>query len=50
MKVSIRKNHKSIHLIQDLELPDFVVLTGKNGSGKSHLMEAMILLDRCLVD
>ena len=49
MKVSIRKNHKSIHVIQDFELPDFVVLTGKNGSGKSHLMEAMTLPDRCLV-
>ena len=41
MKVSIKKYHKSIHVIQDFELPDFVVLTGKNGSGKSHLMEAM---------
>ena len=49
MKVSIRKNHKSILIIQDFELPDFVVLTGKNGSGKSHLMEAMTLPDRCLV-
>lgn len=49
MKVSIKKNHKSIHIIQDFELPDFVVLTGKNGSGKSHLMEAMTLPDRCLV-
>ena len=49
MKVSIRKNHKSIHVIQDFELPDFVVLTGKNGSGKSHLMQAMTLPDRCLV-
>ena len=49
MKVSIRKNHKSIHVIQDFDLPDFVVLTGKNGSGKSHLMEAMTLPNSCLV-
>jgi len=49
MKVSIKKNHKSIHVIQDFVLPDFVVLTGKNGSGKSHLMEAMTQLDKCLV-
>lgn len=49
MKVSIRKNYKSIHAIQEFDLPDFVVLTGKNGSGKSHLMEAMILSDTCLV-
>lgn len=49
MKVSIRKNHKSIHVIQDFELPSFVVLTGKNGSGKSHLMEAMTQPDKCSV-
>ncbi len=49
MKVSIRKSYKSIHVLQDFELPDFVVLTGKNGSGKSHLMEAMTLPDRCHV-
>ena len=41
MKVSIRKNYKSIKKIQEFQLPDFVVLTGKNGSGKSHLMEIM---------
>ena len=49
MKVSIKRNHKSIHVQQDFELPDFVVLTGKNGSGKSHLMEAMTQPDKCLV-
>ena len=41
MKVKIKKIYKSIQNIQDVDLPDFVVLTGKNGSGKSHLMEAM---------
>lgn len=41
MKIKINKKYKSIKAPQEFELPDFVVLTGKNGSGKSHLMEAM---------
>ena len=41
MTIQIKKIYKSIHVIQDVVVPDFVVLTGKNGSGKSHLMEAM---------
>lgn len=42
IKVSIIKNYKSLRsLSQPFELPDFCILTGKNGSGKSHLMEAM---------
>lgn len=41
MKVSILRAHKSIQKVQDFILPDFVVLTGKNGSGKTHLMQAM---------
>ncbi len=49
MKISVRKAYKSIHVMQDFEIPDFVVLTGKNGSGKSHLMEAMTNQDNCIV-
>ena len=49
MQISIRRSYKSIHMIQDIELPDFVVLTGKNGSGKSHMMEVMTQPDKCLV-
>lgn len=49
MKVSVRKTYKSIHVIQDIDLPDFVILTGKNGSGKSHFMEAMIHPENCTV-
>lgn len=45
MKVSVRRKYKSIIKIQEFQLPDFVVLTGKNGSGKSHLMELMTHLD-----
>lgn len=47
MKVSVKQIFKSIHVIQDFEIPDFVVLTGKNGSGKSHLMSAMARPENC---
>lgn len=39
--VGTLKKHKSISQGLTFELPDFCVLTGKNGSGKSHLFEAM---------
>lgn len=41
MKVHVVNKYKSIRANQEFEIPDFVVLTGKNGSGKSHLMELM---------
>lgn len=41
MKVTIKKEYKSIKAPKEFDLPNFVVLTGKNGSGKSHLMEAL---------
>lgn len=41
MKITLHKEYKSIRAPQEFELPNFVVLTGKNGSGKSHLMEAL---------
>lgn len=40
MEIQITTPYKSIKPIS-FNLPDFCVLTGKNGSGKSHLMEAM---------
>lgn len=49
MKVQVKKAYKSINKIQDIELPDFVVLTGKNGSGKSHFMSAMTNSECCSV-
>lgn len=39
--VGTNNKHKSISQGLAFELPDFCVLTGKNGSGKSHLFEAM---------
>jgi len=41
MKISISQKHKSIPENLEFELPDFCILTGKNGSGKSHLLEAI---------
>lgn len=41
MKITINQKHKSINPPCEFELPEFSVLTGKNGSGKTHLLEAM---------
>lgn len=41
MKLVYQKDHISIKKFNTVELPDFVVLTGINGSGKSHLLEAI---------
>lgn len=41
--LSLYRQHKSISSLQNIDLPSFVVLTGKNGSGKSHLLEAISL-------
>lgn len=40
MKILIKSKYKSIDPCE-FELPDFSVLTGKNGSGKTHLLEAI---------
>lgn len=44
MRVDIKRAYKQL-----FELPDFVVLIGKNGSGKSHLMELMARNLDCLI-
>ncbi|RLK06569.1 ATP-binding protein [Tenacibaculum discolor] len=41
LKVNISQKHKSVEPPCSFELPVFSVLTGKNGSGKTHLLEAM---------
>jgi hypothetical protein len=41
MKLLFRTPHKSILTLPVIELPSFTVLTGINGSGKSHLLEAI---------
>lgn len=41
-KLSFSSIHKSITGLNEIELPNFVVLTGKNGSGKTHLLTAIM--------
>lgn len=41
MRLSFLRIHKSIASFPETELPNFVVLTGVNGAGKSHLLEAI---------
>ena len=40
LKINFLKTYKSINKIS-VELPAFTVLTGKNGSGKTHFLEAI---------
>lgn len=39
--LSFKAIHKSIVSLKNTKLPEFVVLTGRNGSGKTHLLEAI---------
>ena len=41
MQLVFQKPFKSIKALLNIELHDFTVLTGVNGSGKSHLLEAI---------
>ena len=41
MHIKIINPYKSLIAGQEVDLPDFCVLTGKNGSGKSHFLEAL---------
>lgn len=41
MQINFRQKHISIEQFNSIDTPDFVVLTGVNGSGKSHLLDAI---------
>lgn len=41
MKLTFVKPYKSIISFPEIELEDFVILTGVNGAGKTHLVEAI---------
>lgn len=41
MKLTFGTNHISIRPFDPIDLPDLVVLTGRNGSGKTHLLQAI---------
>ena len=49
MKLTLSAPHISIKKIDDVEINDFTVLTGLNGAGKTHLLEAM-KEGKCRVD
>ncbi|WP_299290517.1 ATP-binding protein [Nitrosopumilus sp.] len=42
MKLKFNEEHKSIKSFEDIEISDFSILTGKNGSGKTQLLEAIM--------
>lgn len=41
MRLAFKTPHLSIEQFNPVEIPNFVVLTGVNGSGKSHLVQAI---------
>lgn len=41
MHIKIQQSFKSLIAGKEVDLPDFSILTGKNGSGKSHFLEAL---------
>ena len=41
ISLSFSEKYRSILIFPDTELPDFTVITGINGSGKSHFLEAI---------
>jgi AAA domain, putative AbiEii toxin, Type IV TA system len=41
MRLSLQTIYRSLSTLEDIDLPSFALLTGLNGSGKSHLLEAI---------
>ena len=41
MKISSNSRYKSLEQFQEFQLPDFVVLYGINGAGKTHLLQVL---------
>lgn len=42
MNLRLTKQHRSIKDLPSLSIPNFAVITGTNGSGKTHLLEAIM--------
>ena len=41
MRIALKRPYKSIAALETEELPDFAVLVGRNGAGKTQLLEAL---------
>ena len=41
MRIDLKQPYKSINTLTTEELPDFAVLIGRNGSGKTQLLNAI---------
>jgi len=41
MQIKFKQKHDSITDFLDVDIPDFSVFLGMNGSGKTHLLEAI---------
>ena len=41
MRIELNQQYKSITTLTTEELPDFAVLIGRNGAGKTQLLEAL---------
>jgi len=42
MNLTFQQEHKSIKRLPIAELPDFTVITGANGAGKTHFLQAIV--------
>ena len=49
MNLKFKDEYLSIKSFDEIELEDFTILTGVNGSGKTHLLEALVQ-DKCQID
>lgn len=50
LEITIQREHKSIKPTSEFKLPNFTKLTGINGSGKTHLLEALADLNKTTVN
>ena len=41
MKLGFKEKYKSIHNFDEINIKDFSVFLGINGSGKTHLLKAL---------
>lgn len=49
MKIVLKEKYKSLHPFTSEDLPNFTIITGKNGSGKSQLIELITTEDHKII-